>query len=43
MANRKKYYKGEGGGFPQIQAMVSLISPCMDMIHPCNKSAPTVH
>ncbi len=21
------YYKGEGGGFPQVQAMVSLVSP----------------
>jgi hypothetical protein len=23
----KVYYKGEGGGFPQVQAMVSLVSP----------------
>jgi hypothetical protein len=22
------YYKGEGGGFPQVQAMVSLVCPC---------------
>jgi hypothetical protein len=21
------YYKGEGGGFPQVQAMVNLVSP----------------
>jgi hypothetical protein len=21
------YYKGEGGGFPQVRAMVSLVSP----------------
>jgi hypothetical protein len=23
----KVYYKGEGGGFPQVRAMVSLVSP----------------
>jgi hypothetical protein len=22
------YYKGEGGGFPQVWAMVSLVCPC---------------
>jgi hypothetical protein len=24
----KVYYKGEGGGFPQVQAMVNLVCPC---------------
>jgi len=24
----KVYYKGEGGGFPQVGAMVSLVCPC---------------
>jgi hypothetical protein len=24
---RRKYYMGEGGGFPQIQAVVSLVNP----------------
>jgi hypothetical protein len=24
---RRVYYKGEGGGFPQVQAMVSLVCP----------------
>jgi hypothetical protein len=24
---RKVYYKGEGGGFPQIRAVVSLVCP----------------
>ncbi len=24
---RKVYYKGEGGGFPQVQAVMSLVSP----------------
>jgi len=23
----KIYYKGEGGGFPQVQAVMSLVSP----------------
>jgi hypothetical protein len=22
------YYKGEGGGFPQVRAVVSLVCPC---------------
>jgi carbamate kinase len=24
----KKYYKGEGGGSPQVHAMVSFVSSC---------------
>jgi hypothetical protein len=28
MAMQRKYYKGEGGGFPQVQAVVSLVNPC---------------
>jgi hypothetical protein len=27
MEKHKIYYKGEGGGFPQVQVMVSLVSP----------------
>jgi hypothetical protein len=27
MERRKIYYKGEGGGFPQVQAVVSFVSP----------------
>jgi hypothetical protein len=30
-------YKGEGGGFPQIQAMVSLVNPYLPMVRPCTK------
>jgi hypothetical protein len=26
VSNHKVYYKGEGGGFPQVQAMVSLMN-----------------
>jgi len=28
MASHKVYYKGEGGGFPQVRAVVSLMCPC---------------
>jgi hypothetical protein len=41
MARHKKYYKGEGGGFPQVGAMVNLVSPCLPVVRPCTKSAPT--
>jgi hypothetical protein len=27
MVNHKEYYKGEGVGFPQVQVVVSLVSP----------------
>jgi hypothetical protein len=29
VAKHKVYYKGEGGGFPQVRAMVSLVSRCL--------------
>jgi hypothetical protein len=28
MENYRVYYKGEGGGFPQVRAVVSLVCPC---------------
>jgi len=28
VASHKVYYKGEGGGFPQVRAVVSLVCPC---------------
>jgi len=37
------YYKGEGGGFPQVQTMVSFVSPNLLVIHPSTKSVPTMH
>jgi len=33
------YYNGEGGGFPQVQAMVSLVSPNLPMTCFSTKSA----
>jgi hypothetical protein len=35
MVSHKEYYKGEGGGFFQIRAVVSLVSLCMPMVHLC--------
>jgi hypothetical protein len=43
MATHKEYYKGEGGGFPQVQAVVNLVSPCLAMVHLYTKSALTMH
>jgi hypothetical protein len=40
MANHKEYYKGEGGGFPQVRAVMSFVNPCMYVLHSCIKSAP---
>jgi hypothetical protein len=39
----KKYYKGEGDGFPQVQAAVNLVSLKLPMAHPSSKSAQTMH
>jgi hypothetical protein len=43
MANHKVYYKGEGGGFPQVRAMVNLMSLSLPVACPNTKSAPTMH
>jgi hypothetical protein len=37
MANHKIYYKGEGDGFPQVWAMVSLVNPCLLVSRLCTK------
>jgi hypothetical protein len=34
----KVYYKGEGGGFPQVQAVVSLVSLSLPVARPSTKS-----
>jgi hypothetical protein len=36
--NHRVYYKGEGGRFPEVQAVVSLVCPCC----PCLVPAPSV-
>jgi hypothetical protein len=39
----KLYYKGEGGGFPQVQAVMSLISPSLPMVRPNTKNVQIMH
>jgi hypothetical protein len=42
MARHKIYYKGVGGGFPQVRAMMSLVSPCLPVACPCTKVLQTL-
>ncbi len=37
MERHRVYYKGEGGGFPQVRVMVSLVSPNLLMVCPSTK------
>ncbi len=37
VAMHRVYYKGEGGGFPQVQAMVNLVSLCLPVASSCTK------
>ncbi len=39
----KVYYKGEGGGFPQVRGVMSLVSSNLLMAHLSTKSLPTMH
>jgi hypothetical protein len=43
MARHRKYYKGEGGDFPQVHDVVSLVNPCLPMACSCTKNAPITH
>jgi hypothetical protein len=43
MAMHRVYYKGEGGGFPQVQAVVSFVNPNLLVARPSTKSAPAMH
>jgi hypothetical protein len=43
VAKHRVDYKGEGGGFPQVWAVVSLASLCLPMTHPCTKGVPIAH
>ncbi len=37
MAKHKVYYKGEGGGYPQVQAVVSFMNLCLPVARLCTK------
>jgi hypothetical protein len=39
----KVYYKGEGGGFSQVRAVVNLVSLRLLVARPSTKSAPAKH
>jgi len=39
----KVYYKGEGGGFLQVRAVVSLVNLSLPMVRPSTKSALIMH
>jgi hypothetical protein len=36
------YYMGEGGGFPQVRAVVSLVNPKSPVARPSTKGAPAL-
>jgi hypothetical protein len=40
MDKHKEYYMGEGGGFPRVWAVVSLVSPQSFVVCPSTKGAP---
>ncbi len=39
----KVYYKGEGGDFPQVQDVVSFMSPSLPVVRLNTKSSETMH
>jgi hypothetical protein len=41
MERHKVYYKGEGGSFPQVRAVLSLVSPSLPVARLSTKSPPT--
>jgi hypothetical protein len=43
MVRHRVYYKGEGGGFSQVWAVVGHVSPCLPMTRSCTKSALAMH
>jgi hypothetical protein len=43
MERRKVYYKGEGGGCPQVRAVVNLMNLRLPVVRPSTKNVPTMH
>ncbi len=43
MERHKVYYKGEGGGFPQVRTMMSLMSSSLPVVHLNTKNALALH
>jgi hypothetical protein len=42
MERHRVYYKEKGGGFPQVQAVVSLVSPSLHVARPNAKNVQTI-
>jgi hypothetical protein len=43
VAMHRVYYKGEGGGFPQVWALMNLVSSCLLVVRPCTKGVSVAH
>ncbi len=43
MARHREYYKGEGGGFPLVRAVMNIVNPWLPVACPCTKNVPTMH
>jgi hypothetical protein len=43
VASHRVYYKGEGGDFPQVWVVVSLVNPSLPVARPSIKSVSTIH
>jgi hypothetical protein len=43
MARHKVYYKGEGDGFPQVQAVVNFVNPSLLVARLNTKNVPVMH
>jgi len=43
VGRHRVYYKGEGGGFPQVQVVANLVSPNLLVARPSIKSVLTRH
>jgi hypothetical protein len=43
LASHIVYYKGEGGGFPQVRSVLSLVSPNLPMAPPNTKNVSIMH
>jgi hypothetical protein len=37
------YYKGEGGGFPQVRVVMNILNSSLLVVRPSTKSAQTMH
>ncbi len=38
MARHREYYKGKGGGFPQVWVVVNFVRSCLLMVRSCTKN-----